>query len=128
VDAQEQGVGRQLFEAHYGSCHGARAGGDGWLSRFLTRTPPALNTLSRHYGGKFPAEIVRSVIDGRRQVAMHGPRDMPVWGDVFSVGYDRSTVRPANDVSPHFPPPQTAEVRVQQNIQALLDYLEQIQR
>ena len=131
VHAQERTVGRQLYEAHCGSCHGSRAGGDGWLSRFLTRTPPGLNSLSKHYGGKFPAEIVRSVIDGRRQVAMHGPRDMPVWGDVFSVDYSRSTARPPNEVSPqppHFPPPQAAEVQVQQNIQALVDYLEQIQR
>lgn len=102
--AQERALGRQLYEAHCGSCHGSRAGGDGWLSRYLTRTPPALNNLSRHYGGAFPAEIVRMVIDGRRQVAMHGPRGMPVWGDIF----DR--------------------VRAAPNIQALVDYLEQIQR
>jgi mono/diheme cytochrome c family protein len=129
--AQAPVSGRQLYEAHCGSCHGSRAGGDGWLSRYLTRTPPALNNLSRHYGGKFPAEIVRMIIDGRRQVVMHGPRDMPVWGDVFRVDYSQHTVRPPEAVSPqppHFPPPPGAEAYVQQNIQALVDYLEQIQR
>jgi mono/diheme cytochrome c family protein len=106
AQAQEKSsaTGQQLYEGHCGSCHGSRAGGDGWMSRFLTRTPPALNNLSQHFGGKFPAEIVRTVVDGRRQVAMHGPRDMPVWADVF----DKSHAAP--------------------NIQALVDYLEQIQR
>lgn len=106
ADAQEKSGlgGRQLYERHCASCHGPRAGGGGWMTRFLTRTPPALNTLSSHFGGKFPAEIVRSVIDGRRQVAMHGPRDMPVWGEAFEKS-------------------QAAE-----NIHALVAYLEQIQR
>jgi len=128
---QPEPVGRQLYEQHCGSCHGSRAGGEGWLTLYLTRTPPALNTLSKDYGGAFPAEIVRMVIDGRRQVAMHGPRDMPVWGDVFRVDYNEHVVRSPSSISPqppHFPPPQSSEVYVQQNIQALVDYLEQIQR
>jgi hypothetical protein len=25
------------------------------------------------------------VIDGRAEVALHGPRDMPVWGDWFDI-------------------------------------------
>ena len=107
TSAQEAPSGRQLYDEHCGSCHGSRAGGDGWLSRYLTRVPPPLNTLSRSFGGKFPAEIVRSVVDGRRQVAMHGPRDMPAWGTVFRMDEgERST---------------------QAKLQALVDYLEEIQ-
>ena len=33
--------------------------------------------------GEFPAERVRQSIDGRAEVAGHGYREMPVWGDVF---------------------------------------------
>src|SRR5581483_11328779 len=120
ANAQEASSGRQLYEQHCASCHGSRAGGDGWLSRYLTRTPPPLNALSRSFGGKFPAEIVRSVIDGRRQVAMHGPRDMPVWGQVFTMQYkDRSAQAPerVSPEPPHFAsPPGGAESYAEQNI------------
>ena len=33
-------------------------------------------------GGVFPAEQLRTVIDGR-SVTSHGDREMPVWGDAF---------------------------------------------
>jgi len=29
------------------------------------------------------------VIDGRRLIAEHGPREMPVWGAVFEEEYER---------------------------------------
>jgi mono/diheme cytochrome c family protein len=130
VHAQDAKIGGQLYEQHCGSCHGSRAGGDGWLSKYLTRTPPALNGLSKSFGGRFPAELVRSIVDGRRQVAMHGPRDMPVWGDVFRMVYSDRTVLPPSaspTEPPHFPPPHSAEAYAQQNIQSLVRYLEEIQ-
>jgi hypothetical protein len=37
----------------------------------------------------FPDARVRRIIDGR-DVESHGDRDMPVWGDPFRKGVDRS--------------------------------------
>jgi hypothetical protein len=34
-------------------------------------------------GGRYDESYVMSVIDGRRAVAAHGTRDMPVWGAIF---------------------------------------------
>jgi hypothetical protein len=40
-------------------------------------------TLARRAGGHFDEANVMTVIDGRRVVAAHGPREMPVWGVIF---------------------------------------------
>jgi hypothetical protein len=39
-----------------------------------------LTVLVAANGGIFPTSRVIETIDGRREVAAHGPRDMPVWG------------------------------------------------
>jgi hypothetical protein len=47
-------------------------------------TPPAdLTTIQKRNGGTWDAALVMRTIDGRRDVAAHGPREMPVWGAVF---------------------------------------------
>jgi hypothetical protein len=45
--------------------------------------PANLRTLAQRNGGKYDESAVMATIDGRRAVASHGPRDMPVWGAVF---------------------------------------------
>jgi hypothetical protein len=49
----------------------------------LRQPPPDLTTLTQRAGGRFDEAYVMAVIDGRRAVAVHGPREMPVWGAVF---------------------------------------------
>jgi len=129
--AQDKALGRQLYDTSCASCHGPNAGGNGWLARYLTWTPPSLTDLAKRNGGTFPAEAARAVIDGREQVALHGPRDMPIWGSVFKVAYGQHIVRPPATVSPepsNFPPPMASEDYVRQNIDSLLAYLADIQR
>ena len=83
AQAQQPDTGKLLYAAHCASCHGDNGTGDGWLAAYLTRRPSDLTMLAREFGGTYPREIVRHVVDGRRPIDVHGPRDMPAWGDRF---------------------------------------------
>ena len=72
--------GALLYEIHCRSCHGETGHGDGGTAAFLTKQPPDLTALSALNAGKFPAERVTRVIDGRDDIPVHGRREMPVWG------------------------------------------------
>jgi len=113
--AHAQSPGKALFDAYCAGCHGSEATGSGKAGTQLQRNPAALNTLSRAYGGRFPAELVRQVIDGRRVVQVHGPREMPVWGLVFLSDYQQPFGPPASETS------------AAQRIDQLIEYLKEIQ-
>lgn len=81
--------GAELFKTHCASCHGLDATGSGPLAQLLRHKPSDLTQLSKRNGGMFPAARVRRVVEGR-DVESHGDRDMPVWGDAFRRGADRS--------------------------------------
>lgn len=50
----------------------------------LKKRPVDLTQLAKNNNGNFPYARVRAVIDGRGQVlGIHGPADMPVWGERF---------------------------------------------
>ncbi|CAN5426071.1 cytochrome c [soil metagenome] len=76
-------LGKRDFETFCASCHGESGRGDGSLAEFKVLEAADLTALARRNGGTFPAERVEQVIDGREQVKVHGPRDMPVWGEWF---------------------------------------------
>ena len=75
-------TGSQLFRTYCASCHGATGRGNGPLAEQLRHVPPDLTQFTKRNGGMFPSERVHRIIDGR-DVASHGDREMPVWGDVF---------------------------------------------
>jgi mono/diheme cytochrome c family protein len=75
--------GRDTFLRHCASCHGGEGKGDGPLAASLTKPPADLTRIAERNGGRFDERAVMAVIDGRREVAAHGDRDMPVWGVVF---------------------------------------------
>ena len=75
--------GRDTFLRYCASCHGSAGKGDGPLAAELAKPPSDLTQIARRAGGRYDESYVMSVIDGRRQVAAHGTRDMPVWGAVF---------------------------------------------
>jgi mono/diheme cytochrome c family protein len=75
--------GESLFKTYCASCHGRTAKGDGPISQHLRTAPPDLTLLARRAGGKFDAEKVHRIIDGRKPISGHGGGDMPVWGDAF---------------------------------------------
>jgi mono/diheme cytochrome c family protein len=86
--------GSQLFRAHCATCHGTTARGNGPMADQLRRPTPDLTRYTARNGGVFPSERVRRIVDGR-DVASHGDREMPVWGDVFKMtaGGDPAVVK-----------------------------------
>lgn len=81
-----------LFRSACAPCHGKLGAGDGPVASSIQGGVPRLDDLSRRYSEKFPADYVRQTIDGRLNVAPHGPPDMPVWGLRFSLSHDAGRV------------------------------------
>jgi hypothetical protein len=51
----------------------------------MLRTKVAdLTVLQKNNKDVFPFKRTYEIIDGRKAVAAHGSRDMPVWGEVYS--------------------------------------------
>jgi mono/diheme cytochrome c family protein len=72
------------FRNSCASCHGDDAKGAGWLTRLFKGIDPGdLTQLAKNNDGQFPFDQVFQVIDGRAEMAAHGPRKMPVWGDRY---------------------------------------------
>ena len=88
--AAETSVGQREYESRCVMCHGVTGKGDGWLAEHLKRRPPSLTQLQRNNGGVYPFDRVYQVIDGRKEVQVHGPRTMPVWGNVYRVESDKA--------------------------------------
>ncbi len=110
-------IGKREYESNCASCHGLQGKGDGVVKPYLTKSPPALTTLARRNGGVFPIGQVYETIDGRREVAGHGGRDMPVWGMDYSI----QAAEYYADV------PYEPEAYVRARILALIDYLYRLQ-
>jgi mono/diheme cytochrome c family protein len=103
-------LGARLFTTHCATCHGRTALGDGPLVEQLRRAPPDLTKYTARNGGVFPRERVYRIIDGR-DVASHGNREMPVWGDAFKQSRDGSS-----------------DEAVKARIEAIVRYLQGIQQ
>jgi mono/diheme cytochrome c family protein len=111
--------GRREYMSRCAVCHGVEGKGNGplYASGFLAKPPTNLTILAANNGGRFPLQRVFEIIDGRLSIPAHGPRDMPVWGDVYLLeGAPR-------DSFGAFDP----EVHVRARILALTDYLARIQ-
>jgi mono/diheme cytochrome c family protein len=106
-------LGHSLYIEHCAACHGPAGRGDGAVARVLTGGVPDLTRLSREHGGRFPRDEVYRSIDGRRELAAHGSRLMPVWGLEFwlEAGAD-----------------ERAELEASERINALVAFLESQQR
>lgn len=76
-------VGRTTYATYCASCHGFDGRGKGEVASTLAKKPTDLTQLTAKNEGVFPAERMAEVIDGRAEVAAHGTREMPVWGDLF---------------------------------------------
>lgn len=75
--------GRSYYLRYCASCHGQNADGQGPMASSLKHQPADLRRLSEKYGTPLSIERVAAFIDGREDVAAHGPREMPVWGERF---------------------------------------------
>jgi mono/diheme cytochrome c family protein len=79
------GSGKDLYDRHCASCHGASGRGDGRVAKSLTVEVPDLTRYAQRRGGALNRELVERIIDGRHILAAHGARTMPVWGEAFSA-------------------------------------------
>jgi mono/diheme cytochrome c family protein len=105
--------GEVLFKHHCASCHGVSGVGDGPVAAGLLKKPSDLTTLQQRRDGKFPAMQIAEIIDGRKEIAAHGSRSMPVWGQKYGAGQEPGAMR---------------EEQISGNLLALVDYLESIQK
>ena len=115
-EAGAEGYHRGIVEYEVAcmSCHGIDGRGDGPLAKKL-KTPPAdLTQIAKSNKGEFPSARIAEIIDGRATVAVHGKRDMPVWGDRYSAAMPGES-------------PAMVEKRVRAQIDALIDYLKSLQ-
>jgi hypothetical protein len=62
----------------------------------MRHSPPDLTKFSTRNGGVFPSVRLTRIIDGR-EVAAHGDREMPVWGDAFMAVPGGVTPQEVND-------------------------------
>ena len=90
ANAADGSIGQWEYERKCAMCHGRTGEGDGWFAQHLKRTPPSLTQLQKNNGGVFPFDRVYQVIDGRKEVIVHGPRTMPVWGNVYRAESDKA--------------------------------------
>jgi mono/diheme cytochrome c family protein len=104
--------GSVTYRVYCRTCHGQTGRGDGPVAELLKTPPSDLTGIARRAGGEFPEGLVTAAIDGRAEVAAHGPREMPIWGEAFG---------PSDGASGD-------EAAVQAKIHEVVLYLETIQR
>jgi mono/diheme cytochrome c family protein len=75
--------GYEWFRTYCASCHGVSARGDGPVADELKTQPTNLARIAARSDGEFDALRVARYIDGRTELAVHGTREMPVWGRRF---------------------------------------------
>jgi len=114
---EKSDVGKQEYQANCASCHGVSGKGDGPIADLLTKKAGDLTLLSRNNGGVFPISRIYEVIDGTKEVKIHGTRDMPVWGQEYSV----RAAEHYRDVD------YDPEVYVRARILTLIDYIHRLQ-
>ena len=86
--------GKAIFETQCIACHGL---GDiaATVDTLTTPAPDLTLIMSRRRKAKeFPVVEIARIIDGRLEVKAHGPRTMPVWGEVYTQeGLDTDEIR-----------------------------------
>ena len=117
----EENPGRNEFLRSCASCHGVSGKGDGPVAKSLSPSPSDLTKLSEANNGVFPISRVHEIIDGRMERALHGTRDMPVWGDRYM---QEMIGRESRD----FVSKEWNEAIVRRRILALVEYISTLQR
>jgi mono/diheme cytochrome c family protein len=118
VWAQDSDPGKSEFQSSCAACHGLDGEGKGPLSTQLKVPPADLTVLTKKNNGVFPFEAVYEVIDGRREVAAHGTRDMPIWGSRYGPNVAQTVLVPGFD----------PETMIRMRILVVMDYLNRIQK
>lgn len=95
--------GKKLFASYCASCHGVDATGNGPVASSLKALPSDLTRIQAK-SGKFSAEDVRKKIAGSPDLMVHGKKDMPVWGLIFSSSDITNLVKYLESIQRPFAP------------------------
>jgi mono/diheme cytochrome c family protein len=109
LEATTRPGGAELFKTHCASCHGVEGTGNGPMAHTLRHEPADLTLIAKRNGGMFPTARVNRIVAGR-DIESHGDREMPVWGDAFTITRDGGS-----------------RESVDARIAAIVNYLERIQ-
>ena len=91
-EAQAQ-RGKAIFDQQCISCHGSDQVAP-TRTDLEKKAPDLSKIMERRRAKDFPIVEIAKVIDGRSWVKSHGPREMPVWGEVYdSLGMDKDEIR-----------------------------------
>jgi mono/diheme cytochrome c family protein len=85
LGAEQQRIGESEFKSHCAGCHGLDGKGNGPFVEFLKTQPRSLTTLAKENQGVFPFQRIYEVIEGTNEIAAHGTRDMPLWGQRYAT-------------------------------------------
>jgi mono/diheme cytochrome c family protein len=100
--------GVDLFTQHCAVCHGKDGKGAGPAAEAWKKAPADLTQIARRNNGTFPDLKVEEVIEGLAPMAVHGTREMPMWGTLLGGS-------------------QHNEMMGKMRVYALMKYIEQIQ-
>jgi mono/diheme cytochrome c family protein len=106
-------TGPELYKRFCASCHGVTGEGDGPVASSIKVMTPDLTRIAKRQNGRFPAERLHQIIDGRLTRPPHGTREMPVWGREFNMA-------DGDD--------EAAQMRTEELIRKLVEYLQSIQK
>jgi mono/diheme cytochrome c family protein len=104
-------LGKGLYTEYCAPCHGAVAKA-GSAPSARVGDAPDLTRLAERPGGPVSRDELATYIDGRREIAQHGTREMPVWGTRLYEDYPQTS--------------GTEAVR-EGTVSLILDYLQTIQ-
>lgn len=94
ASAEKEIVGSDQYRRSCMACHGVGGHGDGPAAMVFTKKIPDLTKLAERNDGNFPLRAIMEVIDGRADIAAHGNRQMPVWGDRYMAEVGGPTSAP----------------------------------
>jgi mono/diheme cytochrome c family protein len=81
--------GADVYREYCAVCHGASGKGDGPAAAALKVPPANLTTITQRHG-QFPRKTIEETILAQNEpIAVHGSRDMPIWGPIFRKSGDR---------------------------------------
>jgi mono/diheme cytochrome c family protein len=116
---QDADIGGPLYRSMCAACHGFTGKGNGPLSGQLKVLPADLTVLAKKNNGVFPIRAVYEIIDGRKMVAAHGTREMPIWG-----AFNSQAIYPINKfIDPAYDPEAVKRTRILE----IIEYLNSIQ-
>ncbi len=128
--AQNSDSGKSEFQESCAACHGLDGEGNGPLISELEVLPANLTVLTKKNNGVFPFQAVYEVIDGQKEVAAHGTREMPIWGREYmgEALIERLSPEALKSLFPNGSSYSfDADVVVRTRILSLIDYLSRIQ-